>query len=420
MLLPTDLPGPFSQARRRGLIAGLSFTQMTAWGTTFYLPSVVGARLGVDVSASPDWLFGGVTVMLLISAFLSPAIGRHIDAHGARLPMAAGSVLLAAGLVVLSLATGPWSYLAAFAMFGFAVPLAMSNAGFAAVAQASPGEGRKPISLLMLVSGLASGVYWPITGLLEAELGWRGTALVFAGLHLFVCLPLHLALVRRPAMRAALPVDMPADSDVSPPRAQPLLPEHKRMGFIWIVLGAGVSGLASWGMPLQFIPMFESAGLATAAAIALASLQSPASMAARALDIALAGRVSAVRLVVIAALGMPVVTLGLALALKGAVTPNEVGMIGLCIALYGVFAGLISMARSTLPLELFGAQGYATLLGRMSFFLNILFALSPLVFAWLRHAGGPQAVLLAGFAMSALAALAFIRLERLASARGGG
>jgi MFS family permease len=416
-LLPTDVPHPLTRPERRRLIAALSFTQMAAWGTTFYLPSVIGGAMARDLGLSTDMVFGGVTLMMLASALLSPALGRHVDRAGARLPMSAGAAILGGGLLILAMSGGPVGYLVAFAVFGVGAALSMSNPSFAAVAQACPGEGRRPIALMMLVSGLASGIYWPITGWLEARYGWRMTALIYAAVNLFLCVPLHVWLVRRPA--AALR----ADEDVALAEGQPPMPaglhaHMRRPAIIWILLGAGLSGLVSWGLPLHFIPMFNDVGVAMSTAILLASLQAPATMASRLMDLALSRHVPAVRLVMIASLLVPLLLFVLWLLMRPPVAGQDVWLIAITVALYGACTGLIAMARSTLPLELFGAQGYATLLGRMSLVLNMMFAVAPLLFAWLRQLGGAPLTLWVSLILSLVAAFAFHRLDRLASGRG--
>jgi MFS family permease len=416
-LLPTDVPEPLTLSQRRRLIAALSFTQMAAWGTTFYLPSVIGGALARDLGLSTGMLFGGVTLMMLVSALFSPALGRHVDRAGARLPMSAGAGILALGLAILAGSSGPIGYLVAFAIFGVGSALSMSNPSFAAVAQACPGEGRRPIALMMLVSGLASGVYWPITGWLEAHYGWRASALIYAAVNLLLCLPLHVWLVRRPL---ATPFSM---DGVLAGRDTPQIPAGipsalRRRAIIWIVLGAGLSGVVSWGLPLHFIPMFNDAGVAMSTAILLASLQAPATMISRMMDIALSRRIAAVRLVMLAGLLVPLLMFSLWLLMRPPVAGNDVWLIAISVFLYGACTGLIAMARSTLPLELFGPHGYATLLGRMSLVLNMMFAIAPLLFAWLRQIGGAPMTLWVGLILSLVAAYAFHRLDRLASGRG--
>jgi hypothetical protein len=51
------------------------------------------------------------------------------------------------------------------------------------------------------------------------------------------------------------------------------------------------------------------------------------------------------------------------------------------VIVYGAGNGLTSIVRGTLPLALFGAEGYATLMGRLGRPLNIAFAVSPSIAA---------------------------------------
>ncbi len=69
---------------------GLGFTQIVGWGTTYLMPSVLGRELQQALGISPELVFGGITVMFGIGAFLSPKIGRMVDRAGARRLMTEG------------------------------------------------------------------------------------------------------------------------------------------------------------------------------------------------------------------------------------------------------------------------------------------------------------------------------------------
>ena len=65
------------------LIAILSIGQIIGWGTTFYLPAVLGDEMGRELGVSRETVFLGVTLMVAIGALLSPTCGRLMDRHGA-------------------------------------------------------------------------------------------------------------------------------------------------------------------------------------------------------------------------------------------------------------------------------------------------------------------------------------------------
>ena len=93
-------------------IAGLGFTQIVGWGTTYLMPSVLGRELERDLGLTPELVFAGITVMFALSAVCSPRIGRIVDRLGARSLMATGSLVYALSLVGLASAQGPVSYMA--------------------------------------------------------------------------------------------------------------------------------------------------------------------------------------------------------------------------------------------------------------------------------------------------------------------
>src|SRR5215510_3284305 len=179
-------------------VLALGITQIIAWGTTLYALGVLGKPIAEDTGWSQSLVFGGLTIGLLVSAGVSTLVGRSIDRRGGRAVMGLGSLLMAAGLVLLALVQSPSAYLLAWALLGLAMRMSLYDAAFAALVQVTPSRGRRAISYLTLFGGFASSVFWPIGHALNGAYGWRTTLLVFAAINLVVCLPLHwLGLARR-------------------------------------------------------------------------------------------------------------------------------------------------------------------------------------------------------------------------------
>lgn len=389
-------------------IVGMAITQILGWGTTFYLPSILDRPIGRDLGVGRDVIYGGITVMLFISALVGPRFGRWIDEGGARHPMLIGKLLLAAGLIAIGCSTGPVSYLASWMLIGIGTPLALSIGSLASVTQSFPERGRRGLRALMLFGGLSNGVIWPITGWLESEVGWRNVCFIYAAVQLVVCLPLAHVLIRRPDR------DGQASEDEPKPAAGLLSEAQRRHGFWLIVFAAGFSGLVSWGLPLYFVAMFREGGMELGMAIFMASMTAYFTFVARLTDFALAGRVSGVRIVAGASLVSPIVFVMMIFAL-GSMSPGppQSVLVAAAMGLYGISTGLIATSRATLPYELFGSGGYATLLGKLSFFLSMLFAASPLLFAFIYDGLGKQIALWAGLIGSLAAAIGYWRLDRL-------
>jgi MFS family permease len=127
-------------------VVALGITQIIAWGTTLYALGVLGKPIVADTGWSQGVVFGGLTVGLLTSGAVSHWVGRLIDRRGGRAVMAIGSIVMAFGLVLLSLVTHPYAYLAVWVLLGVSMRLCLYDAAFAALVQVAPSRGRRAIS----------------------------------------------------------------------------------------------------------------------------------------------------------------------------------------------------------------------------------------------------------------------------------
>ena len=80
---------------------------------------------------------------------------------------------------------------AAWVILGIAGSAKLATATYILLNEIVGRAARRAIGALMLVTGLASSVFWPTTSFLSGVMGWRGTCLVYAGLMVLVCLPLY-------------------------------------------------------------------------------------------------------------------------------------------------------------------------------------------------------------------------------------
>ena len=82
---------------------------------------------------------------------------------------------------------------------------------------------------------------------------------------------------------------------------------------------------------------------------------------------------------------------------------------GPAIVLFGAGNGVFSIARGALPLALFGAEGYATTMGRLAMPALVAAAISPTLAAALLAEKGPE-ILAALMAAAALANVGLVAL----------
>lgn len=378
-------------------IVALGITQIVAWGTTLYALGVLASPIAANTGWSRSLVFSGLTVGLLVSGFVSTAMGRAIDTKGARFVMSAGSVLCAGSLLIVAAATHPVVYLAGWAVMGLGMRMSLYDAAFAALVQVAPNRGRRAISYLTLFGGFASTFFWPIGHLLTAEMGWRLTLVVYAGINVAVCLPLHWWGLARREPPASAPAT--ADRQSGPVVADPPLEGQARtlaMLLFGIVMSA--SAFVFGAMAVHLPAVLEASGLTAAAAVALASLKGVAQVAGRVAEILFGRRLHAIDLGRISVVGMPLAFIVL-MAGGGSYSAALT-----FIVLFGVANGLVTIVRGAVPLALFGPQGYGTVLGVLATPYLLVNALAPAVLAVVVDLWGytaAEAVVLAAGLLSA-------------------
>jgi len=358
-----------------GAVVALGLTQITAWGTSYYCLGVLAGPISQDTGWTRGFVFLGFTVALLTMGIVSSAVGRAIDRHGGRVVMTLGTVLVSAGLFALAHVHSEPAYLAVWVLLGLGMRLCLYDAAFAALVQVVPSRGRKAISYLTLFGAFASSVFWVIGHALNQRVGWRQTLITFAVINLVVCLPLHwLGLARREAEAAG-----PASTGASTPSPDgpPLTGRARSVAIVLFALIMSLNGFVFGVISVQLVPLLEAAGLATAAAVWVASLKGVAQFGGRVVEIAFARNL---RAITVGRIAIGILPPSLLLLLAGT------GSLPLIVAftlLMGASQGVITIVRGSVPLVLFGAKGYGTVLGVIATPILVINAGSPAVFAWI-------------------------------------
>jgi predicted MFS family arabinose efflux permease len=375
-------------------ILALGLTQTIGYGTLYYAYGVLAPAISREFGVGLDWFFAAFTIGLLLGGLVAPLVGRELDRRGARLVMTMGSVLAALALVACALAPNIWAFSAAVIFAEAATCLVVYEAAFAGLTQIYRHEARRGITLITLIAGFASTIFWPLTQWMLGVLDWRWTLLVFAAVHLIVCTPLHATALRRAVPRGRDDIkEVPGAVD--PPM---LLGPDRRRALILFTLAIMVSGLVMSAFPVHMLRIIENEGFSAQAAALIAMVMGPAQVLARFVEVVgghrfdplMTGRV---------ALGTLLASIALLLAM-----PASLGTAVAFAALYGAAQGLVTIARATVPLQLFGANGYGALMGRITGLRFLANAASPFLFAFaMTHLGIDMALWISGM----IAALAF-------------
>ncbi len=363
-----------ARARRSVVVAAVGATQTLAWSSSYYLTAVFADPVSEGLHVSRDWFFGVVSAALLLSGLLGPLAGRIIDRRGGRDVLAATSIVFAGGLILLSIAPGFGGLIVAWAVLGIGMGFGLYEAAFATVAGLYGREARSAITGITLIAGFASTVGWPASAVFIAAFGWRGACLAWAAMHLLVGLPMNRLLI--PKAEPAAPVDTASTEPVGD------------MPWTMIVLALvfGVSWFVSAAMAAHLPRLLQAIGLAPAAAISASALVGPAQVGARLVEFGLLRRVSAM---LSARLATGLHPLG-AVLLAALGAPAAIPFV----LLHGAGNGMLTIARGTLPLALFGAESYGVRVGLLAAPARILQGAAPLLFGLVLDRGGPYAALL--------------------------
>ena len=377
-------------SRRGGIVAALGVAQTIGWASSYYIPAVLATPMAESFGLSPVWVFGAFSMAMVVSATVGPWAGARIDRIGGRGVLMLSNLVFAAGLALLSVAPSPAVLFAAWAIIGLGMGMGLYEAAFATLAGIYGKDARGPITGITLIAGFASTVGWPLSGLMLATWGWREACLGWALAHLVLALPLNALLPKGTETIA------PTTTDVTQGPPPPRLA-------LWLLACVfAATWFNSTAMAAHLPGLLQAAGASTAVAIAAGALIGPAQVAARVLEFGLLRRFHPLASARLAASAHPVAALFL-VALGG---PAAYAFA----VLHGAGNGILTIAKGTLPLALFGAAGYGMRLGWLNAPARLLQAAAPLIFGAALAAWGLQAIwLTAGVGVLATGALFLLR-----------
>lgn len=381
----------------------MGITQILAWGTTYYLPAVLATPIARETGWSITSVVGGLSWGMLVAGFSSPRIGHQIDRHGGRSVLMASSMLMALGMLAMGLAGNLAVYFFAWTLIGVAMSAGLYDAAFATLGRLFGEGARTSITGLTLLGGFASTIGWPVIAGLEGWVGWRHACFAIAAAHLMIGLPIHALLVPKSA-------DQPAQSVVMASAASPASrPGTNSSLFLLIAAMLTIQSLVVSGVSVHLLDVLKQLGIATAVALTIGMMIGPSQVAARIAEFSIGRNLHPTRS---ARIGVFLCLMGLGLLIPG--TP---WLAFVAIALYGAGNGILTIARGTLPLALFGPQGYGARMGLLARPVLIAQAIGPIAAAFILESYGASALL---SAMCGFLSLCFAASWRLPVVRSHG
>jgi predicted MFS family arabinose efflux permease len=376
---------------RTGAVIALGTAQTLAWASSYYLPAVLAAPMARDVGVSTPTVFAAFSAALVVSALLGPLAGRAIDRWGGRPVLIGTNAVFALGLVGLAVSDGPLAMLLSWLVMGVGMGSGLYEAAFAALVRLYGHGSRTSITGITLIAGFASTVGWPLSALLEAQLGWRGACLSWAALHVLLGMPLNALLPRAPAVEPAPAptVAEPTDAGAASTNLRPMLV----LSFVF-----ATTMFVSTAMAAHLPTLLQAHGASLAAAVAAGALIGPAQVGARLFEFGLLRRWHPLLTARLAVAAHPVGALVLALAGAPAAAAFTL--------LHGAGNGILTITKGTLPLALFGPMGYGARQGLMLVPARFAQAAAPWLFGLcLEHWGGASIALSAALGLAAFGAL---------------
>jgi MFS family permease len=392
-------PGAFIFGPWRA-VSVLGLTEILSWGALFYPPVLTVPLIAAAHGWSPSFTMAGFSVGLFVGGLCARYVGGAIDRFGGHVVMPVGSLIGALGLVALVWAPGAASYFAAWITIGIAMAASLYDPAFATLGRIFGSAARAPITVLTLAGGFASTVSWPATQFLIEAVGWRGTYLIYAALLAGVAVPLHALALPRQAARGA-----PHHAVASDKKTKVFVPAH---GFAFVLVAAGFASYAfvPSALSAQLLAIFHRFGLAPSTVVAIGMLFGPAQVLARICELSFARRLHPLW-IARAAVGLLVAAFVLL-----ALLPFSVMLAATFAIMYGMANGLLTIARGTVPLTLFGAAGYGRLMGRIGGPYLVVQAVAPVILTFVAERASDAIGLAVVAAFAAIALVCFVLIRQ--------
>jgi predicted MFS family arabinose efflux permease len=362
----------FLTRRSAQTIAVLAVTQLIGWGTSFEVLGVMGRIIAPELALPNEVIFGGLTVMMIVSAFAG-----------------------------LALSTNAVVYLLAWIVIGLGGALGLSAPAYTAVVEREGPDAKRIIAILMLFTGLSVTIFWPLLALFNDLVGWRLTFAACAALQLFVCVPLYLFALPKP-----LAVTAEGQTQAQRPPV-PLSEPERRQAFLLVACAVTISSFVTFGLAPALLELLQQAGATPELALQLAAARGVFGISARFVDMLLGKRGSPL---LTASAGCLLILGGLALLLA---MPGSTAGLWVFMLLYGFGSGIFAVARAVLPLALFSPREFGLQSARLSLPQNLANAAAPVIFTALLDRLGYQAATVFAGGLACVALLSIVLLVRL-------
>lgn len=366
------------------MVASISVGQVISWGSIYYAFTLLASPLERDLGWQAGTTFGIFCWGLFVAGIVALPVGVLLDRFGGQPVLGGGSVLSGIGLIMLGDVHSIAWFFVAWSLLGIAMALVLYEAAFATICREFPTDARRLISIVTLVGGLASTIFWPLTWKLETLIGWRDTYRYYGIVHLLLCAPLHFMMpVRRPFV-------------ASPARERTI--GGKEGFFLWqallssefwkLAFSFSVSAFVFSSFSIHLVTVLQLLGHSVDKIVLLATIIGPMQILGRLAEMTVGHRLSpeAIGQLIFAALPVALVIL----SFFGA---SEVALV-VFFVLYGLSNGVATIVRGTIPQAVFGSRNYGAIAGALAVPAFMSKAIAPLLISVCTEANPRPEILL--------------------------
>ncbi|WP_027575581.1 MFS transporter [Bradyrhizobium sp. WSM1743] len=347
----------------------LGGAEIISYGTLYYCVAGIAKEASRDLAVTEEWIFACFSFALFASAQMSLVAGRLMDRYGAGKTMRVASL---AGGASLGLAAISWNAVVfTVALFGMQLASAFLfyEAAFVFLVQRDAIHAKQQIALLTLIVGLSSTLFWPLTSLSLTLISWRQLCWIYGGCNVLLALPLiQLALGRSSVKRR----------DQNKVCGQQGPSSSKLSDLVLITVGFSLTTFVFSAFLGQMIPILSSIGLDMEGAW-VSALFGPSQVAVRLFASSFTERISPIQLTILSCVMLSAATFIITL------TSHSLLGISIFIALLGFSSGLNSICRGSLPLSVFGQDGYGRRLGLITGFRLSAASFAPFFFSVIQN-----------------------------------
>ncbi|MCK1690216.1 MFS transporter [Bradyrhizobium sp. 145] len=376
------------------VVAALGASEIISYGTLYYCVAAVANAVARDLAITDEWIFACFSFALFASSLISFIGGRLMDRYGAGKMMRIASVV---GAASLGIAAVSWNAVVfAIALFGMQIASAFLfyEAAFVFLVQRDARHAKRQITLLTLIVGFSSTLFWPLTSFLLTLISWRQIFWIYAGSNVLVALPLISWALRTRSVGVGDQKDT-HDSQAC------LQSSTKVTDLVLITGGFSFTAFVFSAFLGQMIPILSSIGSSLEGAM-ISALFGPSQVLVPLFAASIIEKVAAIRLTIVSCALLSAATLTIALA-----SGSVLGVTAF-VVLLGFSSGLNSICRGTLPLSIFGRGGYGGRVGLITGFRLSFASFAPLFFSSIQSEFGIAAALASLVVCAVTGMLAFM------------